>query len=154
MNSPTYHPPRARGGFSLVEILIVLVLMGILAGLVAPPMAAYLAKQNVRAAILRVKGDIQYARMLAIQSGGGATFAPTGTGYVVMAKGPTGATMVARSVDLAAEYPGMTITADAATTEFDGRGMPDNAGTVSVTRAGETRSLQINVIGTVSCGDC
>lgn len=155
MKRITSPPPRRDAGFSMVEILLVLVVMGILSGLVAPAMSSYLAKQNARAAIVRLKGDILYARMLAIQSGANATFTPTATGYVIQAPDPSGNAMVARSVDLASEHHGMTVAADAAVTQFDARGMvTGGGGQVSITRAGETRSLFINVIGTVTCDDC
>lgn len=48
---PTRIPSRRRRGFSLVEIMVVLVIMGLLAGLVAVNVRAYLIKAKQKTAL-------------------------------------------------------------------------------------------------------
>jgi Tfp pilus assembly protein FimT len=57
------------GGYTLVEVLIVVCLMGLLAGLLAPRWSAYAAHLRVRAASNRLVGDIAYTRMMAVRTG-------------------------------------------------------------------------------------
>ncbi len=62
---------RARG-FTLVEVMMVLVVVGIAAGIVAPKMHAFLARNRVRVALNRLAADLAYARAVAVRSGSGA----------------------------------------------------------------------------------
>ncbi|HEU4454644.1 MAG TPA: prepilin-type N-terminal cleavage/methylation domain-containing protein [Longimicrobium sp.] len=63
---------RRAGGFTLLEVMIVLVVVGIAAGIAAPKMNAYLARHRVRAALNRLAVDLAYARAVAVRSGSGA----------------------------------------------------------------------------------
>ena len=58
-----------RTGFSLVEIMIVLVLVGMLAAMVGPPMYGYLQAQRLQTGADRFVTDLQYARAQAISRG-------------------------------------------------------------------------------------
>ncbi len=53
-------------GFTLIEIMVVVSLLGIIAGLTIPSFAQYLQKQKVVGATNELMADIQYARSLAI----------------------------------------------------------------------------------------
>ena len=61
--------PRSLAGFSLVELLIVLVLIGILATRAAPSFEGAIASIRARAALGRLSAEIYRARMLAVESG-------------------------------------------------------------------------------------
>jgi len=58
------HPPKSRG-FTLLEILIVMVIIGVLAGLMVQNTSAGSASQ-LRAAASILAGEIEYARNLAV----------------------------------------------------------------------------------------
>ncbi|HYJ78603.1 MAG TPA: GspH/FimT family pseudopilin [Longimicrobiaceae bacterium] len=58
-----------RSGFTLVEVLAVLAIMGIAAAMAAPSLGAYVRRQRVRGALDLLAGDVQYARMLAVRNG-------------------------------------------------------------------------------------
>ncbi len=53
-------------GFTLIEIMVVVSLLGIIAGLTIPSFAQYLQRQKVVGATNELMADIQYARSLAI----------------------------------------------------------------------------------------
>lgn len=58
-----------RRGFTLVELLTVVVLVGLLAALVAPSFGGALARVRTRAALDRFAADLYHARVLAVRSG-------------------------------------------------------------------------------------
>lgn len=63
---------RRAGGFTLLEVMVVLVVVGIAVGIVAPKMNAFLARNRARAALNRLAVDLAYARAVAVRSGSGA----------------------------------------------------------------------------------
>lgn len=58
-----------RGGFTLAEIVAVVVIMGIMAAIVAPRMARFAAIVRTRTAANRMATDLAYTRQLAARSG-------------------------------------------------------------------------------------
>lgn len=60
---------RERSGFSLIELVTVLVLVGVLASLAAPAFDQAVARMRTRSAISRFAGDVYHARILALRSG-------------------------------------------------------------------------------------
>lgn len=56
-------------GFSLVELLVVLVLFSVLAGMAWPRMDAWLSRERVSGALNQFAADVHYTRMLAVRSG-------------------------------------------------------------------------------------
>ncbi len=73
----------ARNGFSLVEIMMVLMLIGLMAGISAPPMFKYLASNQMQTRTDRMVADLQYARAVSIASGQAHRFASTTTSYTL-----------------------------------------------------------------------
>jgi prepilin-type N-terminal cleavage/methylation domain-containing protein len=59
----------ARGGFSLVEMMTVLVVFGIMAMMAMPTLEAVLAQVRTRGAASRVAADLAYARQVAARTG-------------------------------------------------------------------------------------
>jgi prepilin-type N-terminal cleavage/methylation domain-containing protein len=63
---------RRAAGFTMLEVMVVLVIIGIATGIVAPRMHAYLARNRVRVALNRLAADLAYARAVAVSSGSGS----------------------------------------------------------------------------------
>jgi prepilin-type N-terminal cleavage/methylation domain-containing protein len=61
-------PPRPRG-FSLIEILFVLVLLGVMLSLATPAMSGWLARTRLDSLTSQLSTDLFYARMLAVRAG-------------------------------------------------------------------------------------
>lgn len=68
-----FRTSRSRSGFTLIEILCVLVLAMVLTSLAAPSFRVVVARVRAHAALDRIAGDIAYTRMLAVREGAHAT---------------------------------------------------------------------------------
>ena len=63
---PTFRFIRSSKGFTLIETMVLVAIIGVLVGLTIPSFASYLAKQKVIGARSELMADLQYARSLAI----------------------------------------------------------------------------------------
>nr|MEE4269424.1 GspH/FimT family pseudopilin [Candidatus Krumholzibacteria bacterium] len=75
--------PGCRSGFSLVEMMIVVLLLGIVASIATPPMVKYLQSSRLQTQADQLAADLQYARSLSIANGVVLQFASTEAGYVL-----------------------------------------------------------------------
>ncbi len=127
-----------RTGFSLVEIMMVVLLIGILAGVTAPPMFSYLQASRFQTSTDRMIADLQYARTVSISSGSILRFTATPDGYT-LANPNTGNVLRSRVFDDEMEL------AQDSSTDFFPWGMAD-AAAFNLSSCGQTR--QINVLPT------
>lgn len=153
MHTTAYHPPRGRGGFSLAEILIVLVIMGIAMAMAVPRLRGMVRTSSIQGALNRVAGDLSYARIRAIRTGARTqvSIASDGKSYTVV-EDPAGATPVTRkTVNLKLDYPDLVLSPAPGVVSFDSRGMLRAGGTnvVRATRQQRTDSLRVSGVGMI-----
>ncbi len=72
-----------RAGFTLVEAMIIVVLVGVLVAMVGPPMYGYLQSQRLKTNTDRMVADLQFARSQAIARGSVLRIATTANGYTI-----------------------------------------------------------------------
>ena len=72
-----------RSGFSLVEMMMVVLLIGIVATIAAPPMFRYLQSSRLQTTADKMAADLQFARSLAIANGVILQFSTTEAGYIL-----------------------------------------------------------------------
>ena len=60
---------NAKGGFTLVEVVLTVVILGIVMAIMAPRFEGTLARIRSRGALNRVAADLAYTRHLAVRSG-------------------------------------------------------------------------------------
>lgn len=68
MRSPQFGYRRPRRGFSLIELVAVISLMGVIAVAIAGPTLAYMSKIRSRSAATRILADIRYVQRHAMNS--------------------------------------------------------------------------------------
>lgn len=146
---------RSRLGYTLIELMTVIVIIGILASLAAPSLRGVLDRQRAVAALNQFTSDFYSARMEAVRSGrrvqirdldnvnGGCLIR-----YRIQRMDPV---QTVRDVDLRREAPQTCLSwGGVSTLSINSRGMPDNASrTVSATRGAATESLTLTRIGRV-----
>lgn len=75
-------PPR--GGFTLVEMMLIVLIMGVIAGIATPPLFRFLQSNNLQTSTDRMMADLQFARSVAISNGQVLRFRATPAGYQVI----------------------------------------------------------------------
>lgn len=142
-----------RRGFSFVEMMTVIVLLGILAALGVPRLRGSLEKQNVRSARAAISTLVATARSVAVQRGCPATLNMNADSAWVTACGvnPPAASVAVGSKKLVASIYGVTLSPSAATLVFDPRGMATVFQTTIVRISGPVSqdSVIINPVGKV-----
>lgn len=146
-----------RAGFSLLELLVVVALIGILAALAAPSLTGYLSVSRVNRAASEIESDVARTRMEAVRRGRSASLrpAPGGSTYKITINGDDGVTEV-RTVqqrDLRSDFNTISFSATTpAAITFNSRGLLDAAGgaTITLVRGGKTAALQVSPIGRVT----
>ncbi len=72
---------RSRQGFSLIELMVVIAIVGIIAGIAAPPIFRYIDGNRLQTNTDRLAADLSYARSLSISNGAILRFECTPAGY-------------------------------------------------------------------------
>jgi prepilin-type N-terminal cleavage/methylation domain-containing protein len=150
-----------RRGFSLVEMLLVITIIGLVGMIAIPRMRDSVERTNVRAAQVALANSIARTRATAVARGCPATFnITTGTAgkmWITACQttnvGAGGATETVGNVDsLAARYK-VSIASNVASFVFDRRGLRTdyNLSTIRVQSNNSTRldSIQVNQVGRV-----
>lgn len=109
---------RSRQGFSLVETMIVIILVGVLATVSAPPMYQYLQSHRLQTDTDRLITDLQYARALSVSRGQVLRFVSDANGYT-LSEPATGTVVRQRAFEHGIELAGNQ------TTQFYPWGMAD-----------------------------
>ena len=126
---PQYMPRHRtrKAGFSLAELLIVIVIIGVLSGVSLPRMAKMRNEANVHAAMNRFTRGVMAARQAAIQRGKHGYF-KTNNSYIWVTLDTTGnntdSVIVTSATSLSSAF-GVTITSPSGLTsiDFDPRGI-------------------------------
>jgi len=74
---------RRRRGFTLTEMMIVILVIGLMAAVTAPPLFNFMQSNRLQTNTDRIVADLQYARSLSISNGRVLRFTATEAGYQV-----------------------------------------------------------------------
>jgi prepilin-type N-terminal cleavage/methylation domain-containing protein len=133
-----------RGGFSLAEILVAIVVFGILASIAAPQFLAFGPRNRLNGAARQLYSELMWARSKAVNDN---------SAYTVTF--PTNQTMqiagsMTRTINIQAEYSDVTFSSSASSITFSSRGTTDVAPTITLTNSSGTKTVTVRVTGTAS----
>ncbi|HEU0077997.1 MAG TPA: GspH/FimT family pseudopilin [Longimicrobiaceae bacterium] len=128
MTSPTSARRLSTAGFTLIELVAVMILLGIGAAMAAPRMNRMAMGNKTEGAASRLSSDLAYARILAARWGRPTSlrFSSTGSEYTVTVDtaGSTSPNYVeVKTVWISRDYAGVHITSPANRVSFSSRGM-------------------------------
>ena len=145
-----------RRGFSLMEILTVMIMIGIMASLALPRLNSTLAKQSVRGARSAITTAHSRARNAAISRGRRTAFAIRNGVLVILSRNPVTGVVdtVGRTSDSVTSRFGVTFTVNPSTRDtlvFDSRGLgTEGSGTdIYVSKSGYADTVSISSLGRV-----
>jgi type II secretion system protein H len=152
-------------GFTLIELMITVILVGIVAAIALPSFNSSIARGQVSSTANRIVGALNYARAEATKRGAEVTIASTATtnnwagGYQVWldADGDNavnGTEVALRSFE--SINPNLDLTGSAAALRFDGRGFASAAHTLNLCTAeagAEDRQISVALSGRVEITD-
>jgi prepilin-type N-terminal cleavage/methylation domain-containing protein len=143
-----------RKGFSTIEMIIVVILIGVIASIGFPRLRDGLEKQNVRSSKALIATLAATARSTAIQRGCSATLNISGDSVWVTACGvnPPAASVQVGTKKLVGSEFNVSLSSSAATVVYDPRGMSTvfQATTVRVIGPHYRDSVVINEVGKVT----
>lgn len=140
---------RSRNGYTLVEILAALTILGILLAIAAPRFSGMLNTNRVEQAIGGLTADLSLARVRAIRENRETVVRIDDTRYIVYVDNGGGAASdTLKTVRLSDNYNGVTLSP--ATIRFNSRGMLNGqSATIVATHGTNTRTLSITGLGRV-----
>jgi prepilin-type N-terminal cleavage/methylation domain-containing protein len=99
-------------GFTLIEVLVTIMLVGVLWAIAATNFGAFLPGWRARGAALSVAGDLNQARLAAVKEARRYYFVPvSGTTYQIRADDDLGNVVTLKTVNAAADYTGVQFAA-------------------------------------------
>ena len=138
---------RSRGGFSLLELIVVLVIMAIMAAIATPRYGQAVARYRTEMAARKVAADLTFARKRARTSSASqvVNFNVADGGYQLPGVTDMRTSATDYSVSLSsAPYQARIVSADFdgdPDVTFDGYGVPDSGGTVVVAVGNHSRTI-------------
>jgi prepilin-type N-terminal cleavage/methylation domain-containing protein len=139
---------RCRSGFSLIEVMLVVAIMGILAVLATPMFLTYYQGAQLRVAAEEVATFLNHGRQLGIKENVGVCVEITATAMHYRVGGCGGSIWLGPGTDAAGNVSvpqGVTLTTTAVQVVFSYLGAASPAATYTVTNTQTAATLQVKV---------
>ena len=142
---------RTRAGFTMIEILAVVIIFGVLVTVAMPKVQGIMRISRVNAAAAIVAGDFNHAYTLAARSRRPVrlTCNEAGTGYTITDRDNPAEVMVARSVGTDKDMKITEGTCSAASVDFFPNGLASSAFDITLVSVDEGRLVSMTRVGKV-----
>jgi type IV fimbrial biogenesis protein FimT len=137
-----------NSGYTLIEVLTVIALIAIVAGIVLPNVVAWLPKYRLNSGAEEIQSTLQLARLGAIKENRNATVTFNTVNHTYLAS------IDDRTIKYGKMPAGVVIdsvTTPASEVEFNSRGLATNGGDILVkNNQGVTKTIRVNIVGIAS----
>jgi type IV fimbrial biogenesis protein FimT len=113
---------RPIGGFTLIEMLMVLVIVGIMTAIALPSMRTHLANADIRGVAEEMRSGLEVARTEAIRRNTAVNFVRNGVGWTVVVPGAGAGGTDLTVATRAPRQARVVVTADVDTIAYSGSG--------------------------------
>ncbi|WP_420126948.1 GspH/FimT family pseudopilin [Longimicrobium sp.] len=144
-----------RGGYTLTELLIVLIVAAIISSMALPRFFSFIRHLNARSATSRVVADLTMARTQAVREGRSVSLRMTGAStYQITVDNGAAVLRTIKTVDVRGGQRDVSLAPTAARVIFDSRGMltAASAQQLRVVRLGKVDTVSISAVGRVYRG--
>ncbi len=146
-----------ESGFTLMELILVMVVMGILAAIAIPTFMGLLPGMRLNGAARQIMGDLMDARMEAVkQNNPFKVFVLNDHEYKILDDDDgdgidDSGTETSRTIDIQGNYSDMTIsyTGSPPTIAFSPKGTATDLGTITVQNGSGLKSVSVSVAGRI-----
>lgn len=155
MNTSTVRHRDPRGGFTLTELLIVLIIAAIISAMALPRFFSFIRHLNARSAVSQVVADLAMARTQAVREGRTVSLrVGSGGRYTVTLDDGAAVLRTIKSVNVAGGMKNVSVTPAAARVIFDSRGMlaAGSTGQLVITKTGGVDTVTVSAVGRVYRG--
>jgi Tfp pilus assembly protein FimT len=123
---------------------VAVTIFAILAAIAVPQFIAFQPMSRLNGAARQIYSELMWARSKAVNENGSyvVTFPSSQTMLI------SGAT--SKTVNIEAEYPGVTLSSSASTITFSSRGTADVGPTITLTNSGGTKTVTVRITGSVN----
>lgn len=149
------HHRDPRGGFTLTELLIVLIIAAIVSSMALPKFFSFVRYLSARSAVSQVVADLSLARTQAVREGRTVSLRVTGTStYQVTLDNGAAVVRTIKSVNVRGGQRDVSLSPTTARFIFDSRGMlaAGSASQLLVKRTGRADTVSISAVGRVYRG--
>jgi type II secretion system protein H len=150
----THANPHGRRGFTLLELMLVLVIMGLMAAMAGPRMVRWIQTIGQRGAFNQLMSDLALARIQAVRQGTTVSLRiiDEDTYRVTVDSANGSASRTLKQVDLSQMQRGATLDPDSGRIAFDSRGVlrPSPVSTITqitLTRGPVSKRLRVTGVG-------
>lgn len=148
--SAAFRAGRRRAGFTLIEMLLVVVMLGILSVLIIPMVSRLTAREKVSEAAAIVQHDLERAFSTAARLRRAVVLTADNSALIYQVTDQVGGTLrLTRRLNATQDASVQTMTFSPATITFQPNGIASAALTVTLTSGGATRVVEMTRVGLI-----